>query len=294
MGQDALASHIKVHPQCKCGKLFAAKVSKRHKQKCAELDPVTQKLDEVYNNPVDVIICRVCKEECKGQNAHASHIKIHPQCKCGKFFVAKVSKNHKKNCTKLHPEIVRCQVCKKKCKGKNALASHIKVHPQCKCGKLFVAKVSKNHERNCGNLDPVTQKLVDDKANEKSVVKEIFVCHVCKKKCKGQDAHVRHVKIHPQCKCGKFFVAKVSKNHKKNCPELNPVTLQAQAVVDNIYHCQACGKKCQTEEHLMKHITEVGHVQCPFCTRLLNGPQCTRHIKRCKRIINEEWNQAQL
>ena len=173
-------------------------------------------------------------------------------------------------------EIVVCHVCNKKCKGNDVLASHIKIHPQCKCGKFFLAKISKNHKKNCTKFNPV----------------EIVVCHVCNKKCKGDDALANHIKIHAQCKCGTYFPVKVPTTHKQNCPELNSVASQVSAPGDKMFCCQACGKKCKYEEQLMKHIRDAGHVQCPFCTRLLHGSKCTTHIKRCRQIINEEWKQT--
>ena len=132
--------------------------------------------------------------------------------------------------------------------------------------------------------------LVDDEAQEKSV--KIAKCHVCKKKLKSQDALSMHIKIHAQCKCGKFFQHKISKKHRKFCPEINPGTPLVQADDNSIFHCQACGKKCQSAEKLMMHIKEVGHVQCPFCTRLLHGPLCTSHIKRCRQFSGQ-WTQKQ-
>ena len=132
--------------------------------------------------------------------------------------------------------------------------------------------------------------LVDVEAEEKSV--KIVKCDVCKKKLKSQDALSNHIKIHPQCKCGKYFQDKISKKHRKFCPEVNPVTPLVQADDKRIFRCQACGKKCTSADKLMMHIKDVGHVQCPFCTRLLNGPQCTSHIRRCKQF-NGQWTQKQ-
>ncbi|XP_078375929.1 uncharacterized protein LOC144659393 [Oculina patagonica] len=436
-GDDVLARHIKIHPQCECGKLFLNKVNKKHKKKCAELDPASLKHgDEVDESPAEVVTCHVCNKECQGKDVLASHIRAHPQCECGKFFLDKISKSHKKNCPELSAatpkhvddkvdenpvEIVTCHVCNKKCKGKTALASHITKHQQCKCGKFFVAKVSKNHKKNCAILNPPLKQepessLRTNESNpfllsqltpqlhemvalpnnyyashkgfwmdtteekfEENEPKETFsgstydqernkltvgdhhmktetpwsypdpvesygavveqryggnnptiqqsdqtldqnmqdaitdgncdtkqgirrnvidnslsvACHVCNKKVKGKDALASHIKIHAQCKCGQFFRAKVSKTHRENCPELQSVDPQDQDASDNISCCQACGKMCKNKEQLMKHIREVGHVQCPFCTRLLNGPKSTKHIKKCNEIINEEWKQVQ-
>ena len=132
--------------------------------------------------------------------------------------------------------------------------------------------------------------LVDDEADEKPA--KVVQCHVCGKKLNSQDALSNHLKFHPQCKCGKFFQGKISKKHRKFCPEANPVTPLVQADDNNIFRCQACGKKCISADKLMTHIKDVGHVQCPFCTRLLNGPQCTSHIRRCKQFRGE-WSQKQ-
>ena len=133
--------------------------------------------------------------------------------------------------------------------------------------------------------------LVDDEVEAMSV--KIVKCHVCKKKLKSQDALANHMKIHSQCKCGKFFQDKISKTHRKYCREVNPVTPLVQADKNNIFRCQACGKKCKNAEKLMTHIKEVGHVQCPFCSKLLNGPQCTSHIRKCKQFSGQ-WTQKQV
>ncbi|XP_020616399.1 uncharacterized protein LOC110054354 [Orbicella faveolata] len=133
--------------------------------------------------------------------------------------------------------------------------------------------------------------LVDDEAEEKSG--KIVKCHVCKKKLKSQNALSNHIKIHAQCKCGMFFQDKISKMHRLFCPEVNPVTPLDQADDDSIFHCQACGKRCKSAEKLMMHIKEVGHVRCPFCTRLLKGPQCTSHIRRCRQFSGQ-WTQKQV
>ena len=131
--------------------------------------------------------------------------------------------------------------------------------------------------------------LVDEEA-EKPV--EIVKCHVCNKKLKSQNALSNHIKFHAQCKCGRFFLRKIPRKHRKICPEVHPVTPLVQADDKTIFHCQACGKKCTSVEQLMTHIKDMGHVQCPFCTRLLYGPQCVSHIRRCKQFSGE-WAQKQ-
>lgn len=134
----------------------------------------------------------------------------------------------------------------------------------------------------------VETEIVDDEVVKKPTG-GIVHCHVCNKKCKGQDALANHIKIHTQCKCGRFFVANISKSHKKKCPARNPVMAHAQAASESTVCCQGCGKKCSNATNLMEHIREVGHVQCPFCTRLLQGPKSNEHIMRCKHIINDQW-----
>ena len=47
-------------------------------------------------------------------------------------------------------------------------------------------------------------------------------CHVCGKKFKTSSALPEHLKVHPKCRCGQYFVDKISKKHKKKCPFLNP------------------------------------------------------------------------
>lgn len=117
---------------------------------------------------------------------------------------------------------------------------------------------------------------------------EIVQCKVCGKKVKGEDALATHSRIHPQCKFGQFFVSKISKTHKKKCPAIKTVTPpQTQTAGDDTVWCQGCGKKCKNEDVLMKHIRDVGHVQCPFCNRLLQGPLSTKHIQKCKNIMDK-------
>ena len=47
-------------------------------------------------------------------------------------------------------------------------------------------------------------------------------CQVCGKKFKTSSALPEHLKVHPKCGCGQYFVDKISKKHKKKCPFLNP------------------------------------------------------------------------
>ena len=118
------------------------------------------------------------------------------------------------------------------------------------------------------------------------------VCPVCNKKVKGEIALAQHIKIHARCKCGEYFMVKISKSHRKECPVLNPAT----PVDDLLVHgepnmCQGCGKRCKNVEKLMDHIREVGHVLCPFCTRLLHSSASYSHIRKCKNFVSEQWKQ---
>ena len=391
-GEDALASHIKIHPQCMCGKVFKAKVSKNHKKKCPEFNPplkqepesshprtnksnlvllsqLTPQLqevdafqnytanngfsidttveryghtdpkqtssqsmnaatlnhidDKVDENLGEIVACHVCKKTCKGKDALASHIKIHPQCMCGKVFKDKVSKIHRKICPELNSVSAQDQAASDEPKQPSSQSMNAEERNKLTFGDHYMkmetlwsypdpsetygAVTDQSYGRNIATnqlsdqtlaqnvQNGITDRNCDGKQGVRRNVTDSslsIACHVCKTMCNGEDALASHIKIHPQCMCGKVFKAKISKNHKKNCPELNSASAQDQAVSDDISCCQACGKKYTNKEQLMKHIRDVGHVQCPFCMRLLDGPKSTTHIKKCNEIINEEWKQT--
>ena len=115
-------------------------------------------------------------------------------------------------------------------------------------------------------------------------------CYVCNKKVKDENALVQHIKIHPRCKCGEHFMVKISKRHKRECPALNPAT-PVDVVHGEPNTCQGCGKKCKEVEKLIEHIREVGHVLCPFCTRLMHSSASHSHIRKCKNFISEQWKE---
>ncbi len=262
------------------------------------IDVDTHIVDEVDLNPVKIATCHVCKKKCKGKDALAGHMKKHPQCKCGEFFQAQISKKHMKNCPELNlasfkpldakvdknpVEITTCHVCKKKCKRKDALAIHIKIHPQCLCGQFFQAEISKKHRKNCPELNAVTLEHADDKVGENAV--EIVTCHVCNKECLGEDFFARHVKIHPQCKCGTFFRVKVSKNHRKNCAKFNPASLKRGDKVNKnpvkIATCHVCKKKCKGKDALASHMKK--HPQCK-CGEFFQVQISKKHRKNCPEL----------
>lgn len=115
-------------------------------------------------------------------------------------------------------------------------------------------------------------------------------CYVCNKKVKDENALAQHIKIHARCKCGEHFMVKISRRHKRECPALNPAS-PVDVVHGEPNTCQGCGKKCKDVEKLMEHIREVGHVLCPFCTRLMHSSASHSHIRKCKNFISEQWKQ---
>lgn len=126
------------------------------------------------------------------------------------------------------------------------------------------------------------QVFMEEDDEEKHV--ETLQCQVCGKKVKGQDSLNKHSTIHPQCKCGQIFLSEISKKHKKKCPFGRALVQEVQTDDDVTVWCQGCGKKCKNEEVFKRHVREVGHVQCPFCNRLLQNSQSIKHIQRCKNI----------
>ena len=118
-------------------------------------------------------------------------------------------------------------------------------------------------------------------------------CQVCGKKGIDSVSLSNHMEIHSKCKCGQYFVAKISKKHLKECPVLNPPSERHvhQTHADEPGLCHGCGKKCRSLKRLMEHIKEVGHVACPFCSRLLHHSASFSHISKCQNFISEEWKQ---
>ena len=225
-------------------------------------------------------------------------------------------------------EVHICYVCNKKCQTKDGLACHIGAHPRCKCGKYFnvkKGKIPESHKKKCPlnvtslvagvasvetglhqmNKDQGEACLAKNEVVDKSAktISDLAVptvplklgtiaCLVCNKKVKSEVALAQHVKIHAQCKCGEYFQVKISKAHRKTCPLLNAITTPlAEVHSTEPGLCQGCGKRCKTAEKLMEHIRLVGHVTCPFCTQLLNGPTSTRHIKQCRSFASDQWKE---
>ena len=122
--------------------------------------------------------------------------------------------------------------------------------------------------------------------------KSSISCHVCGKKGMVGDALSEHIKIHSKCKCGQFFVTKIPKKHRRECPVLSPSERHIRyRFAGEPGLCFACGKRYKTWERLREHIKEAGHVTCPFCKRLLHHNKSFSHIKNCQNFISEEWKQ---
>ena len=160
--------------------------------------------------------------------------------------------------------------------------------------KTVIGQTHKGQDESCFVEDEVVGKPSTSKNPVKSTSNkavEIVSCHVCNKKVKGKDGLAQHMKIHAKCKCGEYFQDKISKSHRKECPALNPV--KPVRPVDEAHAepgwCQGCGKKCKTVVKLMEHIKEVGHVMCPFCTRLLHSSASDSHIRKCRDFVSDQW-----
>ena len=209
--------------------------------------------------------CHVCGKKVKTSSALSKHLKVHPKCQCGQYFVGKIGKKHRKECPLLNSFC--CHVCGKKVMTSSALSEHLKVHPKCQCGQYFVGKIGKKHRKECPLLNS-------------------FCCHVCGKKVMTSSALSEHLKVHPKCPCGQYFAEKLSEEHRMKCSKLNQ---WAESILKHIKInseepglCNACGKKCEALESLISHIREAGHVLCPFCTDLLPCNASHSHILKCQ------------
>ena len=268
----------------------------------------------INENPLP---CHVCGKEFK--TALSEHLKVHPKCRCGLYFVDKISKKHKKKCPLLNPFC--CHVCWEVYETSTALSEHLKVHPKCRCGLYFEDKISKKHKKKCPLLNPFCchvcwevyetssalsehlkvhpkcqcgQYFVDkiSKRHTKNcALLNSFCCHVCGKKVKTNSALSEHLKVHPKCQCGQYFVGKISKEHRMKCSKLKQ---WAESILKHIKInsdepglCNACGKNCVTLESLTRHIRKAGHVLCPFCTDLLPCDTSPSHILKCQDLTGE-------
>lgn len=110
-------------------------------------------------------------------------------------------------------ETLQCRVCGKKVKGQDGLNEHSSIHPQCKCGQVFLVKISKKHQKKC----PFSSSL----AQEGQTADDVTVwCQGCGKKCKNEEVLMKHVREvgHVQCPfCSRLLQNAQSIKHIQKC-----------------------------------------------------------------------------
>ncbi|XP_015773649.1 PREDICTED: zinc finger protein 37-like, partial [Acropora digitifera] len=164
------------------------------------------------------LACHVCGKKFKTSSALPEHLKVHPKCGCGQYFVDKISKNHRKNCTLLNP--FSCHVCGRKVKTNSALSKHLKVHGKCPCGQYFVGKIPKKHTRKCSKLKQWGETILKHiKINSD----EPGLCNACGKKCATLESLTRHIRKagHVLCPfCTDLLPCDASHSHILMCQDL--------------------------------------------------------------------------
>lgn len=167
---------------------------------------------------VESFFCHVCWEEYETRSTLSEHLKVHPKCQCGQYFVDKISKNHRKNCPLLNP--FSCHVCGRKVKTNSALSKHLKVHGKCQCGQYFVGKIPKKHTMKCSKLKQWGETILKHiKINSD----EPGLCNACGKKCETLESLTRHIRIagHVLCPfCTDLLPCDASPSHILKCQVL--------------------------------------------------------------------------
>lgn len=164
--------------------------------------------------PVEAIPCHVCNKKVKDKVALEQHMKtVHANGETAQTTKAiRVGK-------------IRCHVCNKKVKDNNDLTQHLnKVHAKCKCGKFFMAKIEKSHQRTCPALK-ADKKKCPKVSSSTSVEKEVptlsvHVCQGCGKKCKTTEKLIEHIREvqHVSCPfCTKLLPIVSSSSHIQKC-----------------------------------------------------------------------------
>ncbi|XP_015773659.1 PREDICTED: zinc finger protein 2-like isoform X1 [Acropora digitifera] len=162
--------------------------------------------------------CHVCGKKVKTSSALSKHLKVHPKCQCGQYFVGKIGKKHMKECPLLNS--LCCHVCGKKVMTSSALSEHLKVHPKCPCGQYFAEKISKEHRMKCSKLNQWAESILKHiKINSD----EPGLCNACGKKCEALESLISHIREagHVLCPfCTDLLPCDTSHSHILKCQDL--------------------------------------------------------------------------
>ena len=166
---------------------------------------------------VESFCCHVCWEEYETSSALSEHLKVHPKCRCDRYFVDKKQKAHEKMSI---VESFCCHVCGEKNETSSALSEHLKVHTKCQCGQYFVGKIPKKHTMKCSKLKQWGETILKHiKINSD----EPGLCNACGKKCATLESLTRHIRKagHVLCPfCTDLLPCDASPSHILKCQVL--------------------------------------------------------------------------